>query len=113
MLYNGGLRNMENNIKINFIKENTDILLNIEQPDLTNLIKNIISKHLEVTKENIKVDADDTFDIDEFINLILSVHEEFREEIDKFYENINREITTYYEDDVLAKHIIEELKKNT
>lgn len=104
---------MENNIKIHFIKENTDILLNIEQPDLTNLIKNIVSKHLEVTKENLEIDAIDSFDIEEFSNLIVSVNEEFREEIDKFYENINREITTYYEDEVLAKHIIEELKKNT
>lgn len=32
------------------------------------------------------------------------------EEIDKFYENINKEITTYYNDEELSKHIVEKIK---
>ena len=36
---------------------------------------------------------------------------DFCEEIDKFYENIDKEIRTYYEDEELSKHIIEKIKE--
>ena len=43
--------------------------------------------------------------------MLIEVHQDFCEEIDKFYENIDKEIRTYYEDEELSKHIIEKIKE--
>lgn len=103
---------MENKIEIKFKKEETKIDIDIQQPDLANLVHNIISQHLEVTKDNIDIFTDNSnFDKEEFLELLIDVHEDFCEEINKFYENINKEISTYYEDEELSDHIINKIKE--
>lgn len=103
---------MENRINILFIKEDINIAIDIQQPDLSNLIHKIIGEHLSVSRENIKISTEnENFDKEEFLDLLIEVHGEFCDEIDKFYENINKEIITYYRDEELSKHIIEKIKE--
>ena len=109
--YIGELKNMENRIILCFREEGKKIELDIQQPDLANLIHRIIAEHLTVSRENVEIKTDnDKFDAEEFLELLIDVHEEFSEEIDKFYENINTEICTYYNDAKLSDYIINEIK---
>lgn len=102
---------MENKINILFVKENINIQIDIQQPDLANLIHKIVAEHLLVSKENIEIFSDNSsFDKEEFLELLIEVHEDFCEEIDMFYENIDKEICTYYKDEELSKHIIEKIQ---
>lgn len=102
---------MENKINVLFVKENINIQIDIQQPDLANLVHRIIGEHLLVSRENIEIlTENDRFDKEEFLELLIEVHEDFCEEIDKFYENIDKEICTYYKDEELSKHIIEKIK---
>ena len=102
---------MENKIEIKFLKENTTIDIDIQQPDLAGLVRKIIAKHLDVSMENMKMSStNEQFDTDEFSKLLIEVHEEYRCEIDSFFENIEREIRTYYNDEELSKHIISRIK---
>lgn len=102
---------MENKINILFKKEDISIEIGIQQPDLANLVHRIVAEHLLVSKDNIEIFTDESnFDKEEFLELLIEVHEDFCEEIDKFYENIDKEICTYYKDEELSKHIIEKIK---
>lgn len=102
---------MENKISVLFVNENINIQIDIQQPDLANLVRRIIGEHLLVSRENIEISTEnDRFDKEEFLELLIEVHEDFGEEIDKFYENIDKEICTYYKDEELSKHIIEKIK---
>ncbi len=102
---------MENKIKIVFRKEEIEIELDINQPDLANLVHRIIAEHLQVSKENIDMKSDNNnFDKEEFLELLIEVNDDFIEEIDKFYENIEQEIVTYYNDEELSEHIIDKIK---
>ena len=103
---------MENKINISFIKEEKSIEIDIQQPDLSNLVHKIIAEHLLVSETNIEISTDnDNFDKEEFLQMLIEVHQDFCEEIDKFYKNIDKEIRTYYEDEELSKHIIEKIKE--
>lgn len=114
LLYIGELKNMENDLSIKFKKENIDITINILQPDLAHLIHQIVGNNLIVTKENIEICADNLeFDKEEFLEILLSVHEEFVQEIDEFYSNIQKNIKTYYSDEELSEMIIQKLKNNS
>ena len=102
---------MENEIEIIFQKENMSIILDIQQPDLAKLVHEIVAKHLFVSKDNIEIRTDNTtFDKEEFVELLVDVHEEFCEEVDSFYKNITQEINTYYKDEKLSSYIIERVK---
>ena len=80
---------MENKINISFIKEEKNIEIDIQQPDLSNLVHKIIAEHLLVSETNIEISTDnDNFDKEEFLQMLIEVHQDFCEEIDKFYENI-------------------------
>ncbi len=50
------------------------------------------------------------FDKEEFLEILVNVHEEFVQEIEKFYENIQKDIKTYYSDEELSEIIINRLK---
>ena len=55
---------MENRINILFIKEDINIAIDIQQPDLSNLIHKIIGEHLSVSRENIKISTEnENFDL--------------------------------------------------
>lgn len=102
---------MENDLMIKFKQEEVDITINILQPDLAELVHKIVADNLCVTKDNIKIITQNLeFDKEEFIDILINVHEEFVEEIDIFYSNIQRDIKTYYSDDELSEMIIQELK---
>ncbi len=104
---------MENDLCIKFKEEDKDIIINILQPDLANLIHEIVANNLKVTKENIEINTENTeFDKDEFLEILVNVHEEFVQEINKFYNNIQRDIKTYYSDEELSKMIIQKVKDN-
>lgn len=104
---------MENKIKIIFAQEKKEIVIDIEQPDLANLIHRIVSEHLDVSKDNLSIETDNNeFDKEEFKELLIEVHDEFCNEIDLFYENIQSEIKTYYDDEELSKIVIERIKES-
>ena len=105
---------MENNLYIKFKEEDVDVIINILQPDLANLIHEIVMKNLKVTKENTEVSTENSeFDKEEFLEILINVHEEFVQEIERFYSNIQNDIKTYYSDEELSKKIIQKLKENT
>lgn len=103
---------MENKLEIKFLDEKNDFQLDILQPDLAQLIHFLIENNISVTKENMKIKTENEgFDSEEFLEILVSVHDEFKNEIDKFYENIENEISTYYpEAEDLSNEIIEKLK---
>ena len=102
---------MENKILINFIKENKEIELNYDQPDLRQLVTTIISEHLEVNASNIIISTGiENFDAQEFKEILISVHEDFEQEIDKFFENIKQEIKTYYDIDGVTEEVLCRIK---
>lgn len=104
---------MENKIAILFKKENKTIELDIKQPDLANLVHTIISEHLLVSKNNLEISSNENnFDKEEFLDLLIEVHGEFCDEINKFYKNIQKEICTYYKDEKLSETIINNIKNN-
>lgn len=103
---------MENNLNIKFKQENLDINISILQPDLAKLIHEIVANNLCVTKENIEISTENLeFDKEEFLEILVSVHEEFVQEIEKFYDNIKKDIKTYYSDEELSAKIINRLKE--
>jgi len=107
----GGWKNMENNLNIKFKQEDFDVIINILQPDLAKLIHEIVSKNLKVTKENIEMTTENVeFDKEEFLEILIGVHEEFIREIEEFYSNIQKDIKTYYSNDELSEIIIQKLK---
>lgn len=102
---------MENKIEILFKKENKTIVLDIKQPDLAHMVHTIIAEHLDVSKDNLVISSnEDNFDKEEFLDLLIEVHGEFCVEINKFYENIENEISTYYNDEELSETIINKIK---
>ena len=102
---------MENNLRIKFIEENIEVSINILQPDLAKLIHEIVANNLRVIKENIEISTENSeFDKEEFLEILINVHEEFVQEIDKFYSNIQKDIKTYYSDEELSEMIIQKLK---
>lgn len=113
LLFIGELKNMENKLIIKFIGEDKEIDLDIDQPDLANLIHIVVAEHLAVTKDNVEVSTENTeFDKEEFLNMLIEVHEEFNKEIDTFFQNIQSEINTYYSDEELSMEIIKRIKEN-
>lgn len=102
---------MENDLCIKFKEENADVSINILQPDLANLVHEIVAKNLKITKENVEVSTENSeFDKEEFLEILVNVHEEFVQEIERFYSNIQNDIQTYYSDEELSKKIIQKLK---
>ena len=113
LLFIGELKNMENKLVVKFIGEDKEVDLDIDQPDLANLIHLIVAEHLLVTKDNVEISTENTeFDKEEFLNMLIEVHEEFNKEIDTFFENIQNEINTYYSDEELSMEIIKRIKEN-
>lgn len=103
---------MENKVNILFEKENEEIELDISNPDLANLVHIIVSEQLEVTRENLKLTTNvENFDTTEFLDILVSVHNEFQEEIEKFYNNIKTDIKTYYDDETIGEEIIRRIKE--
>ena len=68
---------MENKINISFIKEEKNIEIDIQQPDLSNLVHKIIAEHLLVSETNIEISTDnDNFDKEEFLQMLIEVHQD-------------------------------------
>lgn len=113
LLFIGELKNMENKLVIKFIGEGKEVDLDIDQPDLANLIHMVVAEHLSVTEDNVEIITENIeFDKEEFLNMLIEVHEEFNKEIDTFFENIQSEINTYYSDEELSLEIIKRIKDN-
>lgn len=104
---------MENKISVCFNKEKDSFVLDISQPDLNGLIHLIIENHYDVSVENVTVTCDDeeAFDCETFKNMLVEVHEEFVLDIDNFFDNIKKDIETYYDDEELSKYIIDVISK--
>ncbi len=49
------IESMETKINISFIKEEKNIEIDIQQPDLSNLVHKIIAEHLLVSELNIQI----------------------------------------------------------
>lgn len=104
---------MDNKIKIIFKKEEKEIDLDITNPDLAMLVHAVITEKLEMTKENVDITTKiENFDTDELLDIFICAHEEFCDEIEKFYTNIKKEIKTYYDDDELSEVIINKIRQD-
>lgn len=111
MQLNEEFKNMENNIaKFKFKKENKELELELDTPNFSNFVRELITNNYEVTSENIEIllegNENNEIDINELKNIIIEIHGQYSDEILKFYENTKNEINTYYSDDT---KIIEEL----
>lgn len=103
---------MENKLIIIFKKEQKEIELDITNPDFANLIHMIVAEKLEMTKENVEISTDaENFDVDELLDILVCVHGEFCEEIETFYSNIKKDMSTYYDDEALGEKIIQRIKE--
>lgn len=103
---------MENKIKISFQEEDFALELDINQPDLAKIVHEIVSRHLVVSKENVTINTDnEEFDEEEFLDILVSVYEDFNEEINQFFENVQSDIKTYYEMDELSNEVIRRIKE--
>lgn len=106
-------KNMVNNVAIfKFNKENKILELELDTPNFSNFVREIIVNNYEVTQENIKVsfkeEENNTIDIDELKRIIIEIHKQYVDEISKFYEYTKNTIQTYYESD---EDIVKEIKK--
>ena len=103
---------MENKIEILFEDEDFALELDIKQPDLAKVIHEIVSRHLVVSKENVSIRTkSEEFDTEEFLDILVNVYEEFSDEINQFFENIQKDIKTYYEMEELSEEVINRIKE--
>ncbi|MBP3567827.1 MAG: hypothetical protein J6K04_01555 [Lachnospiraceae bacterium] len=104
---------MENKLKIEFKKEQTEYELNILNPDLAQMIHKIVAENIEVSRENVSISTEEeNFDTEEFLDILVSVYEEFCGEIEMFFANIKSEIKTYYDDEALSEEIIRRIQED-
>ena len=101
--------NISNIDKENF--SNFNELLFSDEVDLAKYRFNISPRRNILNIKNKSIEFVKNFDKEEFLQMLIEVHQDFCEEIDKFYKNIDKEIRTYYEDEELSKHIIEKIKE--
>lgn len=106
-------KNMESNIVIfSFAKENKCIELELDAPNFSEFVKKIIIGNYEVSDDNISVvfkgPDNKNIDIETLKSIVIEVHQSYFEELNKFYENINKELMTYYSDDEELIKTIEE-----
>lgn len=100
-----------NIVKFVFLKEKKEFCCPLNSFDFSKLVKIIIENNLEVTKENVFLDTEhvsDDVDASILKEMLIEVYEQYKDEINKFYNNIKEEITTYYQDE---KDIYDELIK--
>lgn len=112
MQSNEEFKNMVNNIAIfRFKKENKELELELDTPNFSTFVRELITNNYEVTSDNIEVllkeKANNEIDITELKNIVIEIHKQYSDEISDFYENTRNEIATYYSDDT---KIIEELQ---
>lgn len=104
---------MENRIVVKFHNEDIELTIDYDEPDFTFFIQTVIRNHLNVSAENINIECNiDDFDCNEFKEILIEVHNEFKGEIDQFFQNIRSEIRTYYDSESLSEYIIDYIKKN-
>ena len=104
---------MENRIVVKFRNEDIELTIDYDEPDFTFFIQTVIRNHLNVSAENISIECNiDDFDCNEFKEILIEVHNEFKGEIDQFFQNIRSEIRTYYDSESLSEYIIDYIKKN-
>lgn len=105
-------KNMENNIVIfKFLKENEELSLNLDSPNFSEFVKNMINKNYNVSEENIStytLNDNKHIDIDSLKSIVIEVHEKYMKDLDEFYKNIETEISTYYDDEDKLLNEIEE-----
>ena len=104
---------MESNIAIfSFIKENQQLELELDAPNFSEFVKKIIINNYEVSDDNISVELkksdNENIDLETLKSIVIEVHQGYSEEINQFYENVDKELQTYYFDaDELIKVVKE------
>ena len=106
-------KSMESNIAIfSFIKENQQLELELDAPNFSEFVKKIIINNYEVSDDNISVELkksdNENIDLETLKSIVIEVHQGYSEEINQFYENVDKELQTYYFDaDELIKVVKE------
>ena len=111
-------KNMESNIAVfSFIKENKQIKLDLDAPNFSEFVKKIIINNYEVSNDNISVELEksdnESIDLETLKSIVIEVHQNYFKEINKFYENIDKELQTYYSDDDELIRVIKEYIQTT
>lgn len=107
---------MENNniLEFKFIKENSSLKIDLNSPNFSDFVRQIISENLEVSDENIELEFDKEnidVDIEQIKKIIIEIHSKYESEIKQFYSNIKEDIKTYYDDnEKISKAIISEIE---
>lgn len=106
-------KSMVNNIAVfKFKNENKELELNLDTPNFSNFVKEIIINNYEISESNMDVvlknNNCDGIDVNELKNIVIEIHQQYKNEISKFYENTENEINTYYSDDA---ELVNEIKK--
>ena len=106
-------KNTENNVAVfKFNKENKILELNLDVPNFSEFVNQIVINNYDASEDNLEVtlksNKADGIDVNELKNIVIEIHKQYLDEISMFYNNINKEIKTYYSDDT---ELIYEIKK--
>lgn len=110
-------KNMENNIVIfTFLEENEQLSLDLDSPNFSEFVKRIINKNYKVSNDNILVSLSNSdeknIDTEVLKEIVIEIHKDYNDDLKTFYENIESEISTYYDDeDKLLKEIEDFVKQ--
>lgn len=111
-------KSMESNIAIfSFIKENQQLELELDAPNFSEFVKKIIINNYEVSDDNISVELkksdNENIDLETLKSIVIEVHQGYSEEIKQFYENVDKELQTYYFDDDELIKVVKEYIQTT
>lgn len=109
-------KNMANNIVVfKFRLENKELYLNLDSPNFSDFVREIINNNYNVSEKNILVSIQNdnkNIDIDSLKSIVIEVHKSYMQDLAEFYKNIEYEISTYYDDeDKLFSKIEEHIKQ--
>ncbi len=98
-------KNMENSnlVTFKFLKEGAELSLDLDSPNFSDFVKEIINKNYKVSGDNILVSLPNSdeknIDINTLKDIVIEVHKSYYNDLETFYRNIESEVSTYYNDD--------------
>ena len=102
------MENNENNICVfTFVKEKQEISLNLDSPNFSEFVKEILENNYDISEENITVSCDDNSEIDTeaLKTMLINIHDDYKEELETFFTNITNDISTYADESGISEKL--------